>query len=104
LRVASSDPVLVLSHLCARGSITQHDYERLVAVWRSGTSAALCAPVASGNGLDEEEYWSLRFVRDLARALFPDHVGDAEVDGLLAAYEGGVMSELRRGLSSRRSD
>jgi hypothetical protein len=54
--------------------------------------------------LDDEEYWSLRLVRDLARALFAEGVKDAEAERLLTAYESALTAHLRRGLSAGHAD
>jgi hypothetical protein len=51
---------------------------------------------------EAEVYWSLRLVRDLARALFADEVADEEVDAFLAAYEVAVAASFRHDLSRGR--
>jgi len=87
-----------LDRLCARGLISASDAERLQAVWRSGSHASQVPSAPPGSPLDDEEYWSLRLVRDLARALFAEGVEDAEADRLLAAYERALTSHHRRAL------
>jgi hypothetical protein len=93
-----------LDRLSARGLIGGSDPERLQAVWRSGSQASQRPSSPPGSPLDDEEYWSLRLVRDLARALFADGVEDAEAERLLAAYESALTAYLRCGLSAGHSD
>src|SRR3954468_24221356 len=95
---------LTLDRLCARGLISGLDSERLQAVWRSGSQLSRRPLSPPDSPLDDEEYWSLRLVRDLARALFAEGVEDAEAEKLLAAYESALTAHLRRGLGAGRSD
>ena len=92
----------VLDRLCARGLISPSDSERLQAAWCSGSEASRCPSAPPDSPLDDEEYWSLRLVRDLARALFAEAVEDAEADRLLVAYECALTSHLHRALSTDR--
>jgi hypothetical protein len=64
---AGFDALEVLSALRANGAISQEDEHLLATEWRSGQHATSAAPPTSR--LDDAEYWSLRFLRDLLRAL-----------------------------------
>ncbi len=94
----NGDPTGVLAFLCARGDIGESDYVRLRATWCSGNQAGECPAKPPGCAIDEHEYWSLRFVRDLARALFGSESVD-EADDLLQEYEQALIVDLRHTLA-----
>jgi hypothetical protein len=58
----------ILGVLRASGAISEDDARQLVAEWRSGQHAAAASEVPSVSRLDDAEYWSPRFLRDLSTA------------------------------------
>jgi len=63
-----SKPLDLFERLVAAGDITAADSALLGAEWESLQQAMTCS---GATALEEEEYWSLRLLRDLARALSP---------------------------------
>jgi hypothetical protein len=104
---AGFDPMRVLSDLQASGAISEEDARLLAAEWRSGQHAAAATEAPSASRLDDAEYWSLRFLRDLSNAVA--NTGrldtqarriDPEDERLLAEHERAILDAHRERLAS----
>jgi predicted trehalose synthase len=89
----------IFTRLWETGSITAADRRLLIADWRSGQAAAADEAPPAGSRLNEAEYWSLRLVRDLSRALTDGRgIPDADVGELLTEHEQALLARQRRAL------
>jgi len=91
-----SKPLDLFERLVAAGDITAADSALLAAEWES-LQRAMTGPGATA--LDEEEYWSLRLLRDLARALAPQR-RDPAIECALDRHEQHIIAAFSKALAA----
>jgi hypothetical protein len=92
------NPVELFQRLVAAGDISAADGALLAAEWQSFERSAEQAVPAGASVLEENEYWSLRLLRDIACALSPGGV-DWMIECALHSHEQGLADALHTALS-----
>jgi hypothetical protein len=95
------NPVELFQRLVAAGDISAADGALLIADWQSFERSAEQSAPAGASGLEENEYWSLRLLRDLACALSPGGV-DLTIECALHSHEQCLADALHVELSRPR--
>ena len=93
-----SNPPELFARLAAAGDISAADSALLAADWESLLQSTACSGATT---FDDEEYWSLRLLRDLARALTPQR-RDPAIECALDRHEQRVTAALRAALDAHR--